>query len=422
MKNCIYRVVVIGSIISAVGGILYGQNIQPSPDEILQKFQKSMSLLPKKFAIEAISYVEMEGDSSELEKQKVRFNYYGDDNLLDVGYKIFAAEDEQMASPVYHNRAIIDNENRSISYRGQKATPSEVLLFGDGAKRIRYTRAQLAGGESLDGYFARDQVNIVELLNSSELHFHDNSEMIDGFECYAVEASTDHGQYTVWLDPQSGYLPRKVVAKKTGKDIFGHQPLSNSSLSISEVSYIMDSVVIKELNGIFIPIACSMIETFHYPNGTKSTITTRHERTKVDLNPDFESLGAFKPDIPDGTKVIHQDTVEAGIEFEWYQGKLVSHVEDWYLDELDAVKSDLKMANNKTNGQTATPSKEATKVDVKESSPITVTKKTILANKRKDKASKQLFASWAIFVSIGLLILFVCGWFIIRYYKENKHE
>jgi len=69
-----------------------------------------------------------------------------------------------------------------------------------------------------------------------------------------------------------------------------------------------------------------------------------HKRTNIDLNPDFEAIGAFVPDFPEGTRVYLEDA--PGIRYIWQNGKLVPHVDQSFLDvldnEIEQIKSEPK--------------------------------------------------------------------------------
>ena len=60
---------------------------------------------------------------------------------------------------------------------------------------------------------------------------------------------------------------------------------------------------------------------------------TYHYNLKdIDLNPDYEALGAFEIQLPEGTVVTHEEV--PGIEFRWANGKIVPDVDDYLYRNL----------------------------------------------------------------------------------------
>ncbi|MHC4395685.1 MAG: leucine-rich repeat domain-containing protein [Planctomycetota bacterium] len=314
-----------------------------SASDIVLKFQKTTSTWPKAFAIEAESYSDVTEDDQKSEQFLYKYRYRRDHEATDVGYSKFKIDEEgkYISEPIYRNRAIIGRDGEAISYYGSDITPKDVIFtINSSKKEADYTRAQLNGAQALDGYLAGDDVFLSELLiAASDLKLHDRMESIDGVECYIVEAHTDHGHYTVWFDPTHGYLPRRAVVEKRADDIYSHnRHLSDTPLS--EFHFTMDSVKFKNVDGTFIPIECELNEDWH-TRGHLIKIRRKYKRTKIEFHPDFDVIGAFKPEIPNGTRVNHQDFVEAGISFEWYNGRPIALVDDLILNDIETVAEQL---------------------------------------------------------------------------------
>jgi len=427
MKAVKFTVILFVSMIFGKADGLCAQEIQNDAQKIFEQFNNTMSTLPKVFAIEAESNVEMEGTLAGMRKQRqwAQFKYFGDSGQLDVGYTNFDIDDKGEYAPdtMYNNRAIINKTGQMFVYFGKDVTPKEVVYTEHGEDKVPFIRAQLAGGEALDGFLDRDQMSIVELLSKAEdLRLRKDLEVVDGFKCYVLEGTTNHGKYAIWLDPESGYLPRKATIKKTGDDIFDHIPLSQILLpdlpSISEVSFVMDSVQIENINGVSVPVGCHTTEVRQYANGKTVTTNVEHKRTNVNLSPDFESLGAFRPDIPDGTIINNQDFVDTGIKFEWRNGEVVTHIGNSYLRAVDAVVADMKSANvvKAVESFVTTPPKEAS---TNITGPNQVGK-THSDNKVKE-APVATLSSGTIFLVIGLLSVLTAAGFVISYLRKSKH-
>ena len=325
LRRCVRVVPVLGLAgVLAFCGLGLGTERMPTADSILTEYASTMARIPTRFAIEAESLTTVETGTGGKNQGLTRCRYRRDGDCLDVDRLDYdlGNDGKPSTTPKYRVRAMIDREGHAIEYYGPPTTPTEVLFTADGTKERGYVRAQLASDGPLEGYLASDQVSFVELLRrAKKLQLHPRKENVQGFECYVLEASTGHGAYKVWLDPACGYLPRKAVVQKRGSDVWDHKPLNGTYLS--EVDSALDSVEIQRVNGQFIPVACRIEETWRRREGGSRTMHITHKRTRIDFDPDFAALGAFKPDLSNGTKVNYQDTAAPDVAYQWMDGKVV---------------------------------------------------------------------------------------------------
>jgi len=313
---------------------------------LLDKYRETLDQVSTVYAIEAVTdeTIEFAGKT-----QRTRYVYHSrvDHDRIDAAHEMYRTEGhaDLPSSPQYRNRAIINERGEGIFYygRGPGPVPDEVLFYTEGAKEVRYARGQMGSGRALDGYLANDSIQCTRLLEqSASLSVARKTEEVDGFPCYVLSAITDHGHYTLWLDPSHGYLPRRVSVKKRSDDVFDDKPLTTIS-RLSEVDFSMENVEIERKGQFFVPVSCDITEVWRGEDGSVvQTARARHKRTSVDLSPDFESLRAFEPDIPDGTRVSHQDFVEYGMTFEWQAGHVVPSFDDLDLEGMDLIAGELK--------------------------------------------------------------------------------
>jgi hypothetical protein len=331
------------SVVLLLHSLVGGSENQLTADDVLRECAATLASISRRFAIEAESWATSERNYGKTGHGMTQYYYRRDGSRLDIERISYPlnADGKPSTSPSFRNRAIINSEGQAISYFGAGATPKEVLFTADGTKEIGYTQAQMQASESLDGNLARDQVSFVELFpQARELKLHPLTEDIRGSQCYLLEALTDHGAYKVWLDPAYGYLPRKAIVRKRGSDVFDHKPLTETYLS--EVDFVLDAVEIQRVDGRFVPVACELEETWRRRDGRVQTTRTTHKRTHIDFEPDFEAMGAFKPDIPNGTRVNYQDFMQTGLAYEWMNGKIVPAVDDSALTDIDTFLDDVK--------------------------------------------------------------------------------
>lgn len=108
------------------------------------------------------------------------------------------------------------------------------------ADMTRYTSAGAAESSfsvyvpqaRFDGYMMHDRQDVFQILLSADnLSVKRDSEMIDGHACFVVSGDSPHGKYTVWLDPESGYLPRKIQGIKAASNTY------NRTSQVSDIGY-----------------------------------------------------------------------------------------------------------------------------------------------------------------------------------------
>ena len=151
-------------------------------------------------------------------------------------------------------RGILDTD-RAISYENSTGGTPEFARVSNQRESMRgYVRSQLQGGQAAKGYFAQDGKSVVEILRSSpDLSILRTDEVVDNMQCVVIQGTSGYGSYTLWLDPNAGYLPRRVLVTKQ-KDHFWSEvkiadrsPFSNGKLK--DVAYRLDSVEIEEVDG-----------------------------------------------------------------------------------------------------------------------------------------------------------------------------
>jgi hypothetical protein len=135
----------------------------------------------------------------------------------------------------------------------------------------------------------------------------------------------------VWFDPSTGHYPRKVVAEKTGEDVWWRKPLkewdnfmprgSRGPTGALAFVYTMDSAELENVGGAWVPLACRVTAVQKFGDGNVKTIVMNCRRTKLDLKPDFAALGAFKPNLREGARLL--DELDREHPYAWSGGRPV---------------------------------------------------------------------------------------------------
>ena len=175
---------------------------------------------------------------------------------------------------------------------------------------------------------------------------------VNGTDCYVLDASTPNGKYTLWIDPEHGCnIVKAKIYKGAGDIAYGKaiserdkaelksQPKEGSSGRMEEFSFSLDKVQLQKIDDLWVPIEADYQYTIKLDNGRTITDKKHHKRTYIEPNPDFEAVGAFVPDIPDGAHVWIEGM--EGIRFKWLGGKPEIDIDEFIMEELDRVTEQL---------------------------------------------------------------------------------
>jgi len=225
------------------------------------------------------------------------------------------------------------------------------------------------------------------LKQSGNSKLYGKMETIGDDACYVVEGKTRSGIYKIWIDPNSGFNVRKAIVKKQIGDLFGDQPIVAESSEDKkfpiEHEISMSDVEFKKVGGHYIPVSANLIHKYKYYDGTTDQDTWSSKRSKIQLNPNFEEMGAFVMDgIPEGMRVLVNE--RPGIEYFWSNGRFLS-------------KADIDAINSEPN---AVGSEQANDL---ESQP--------------EILSETSYTPVMLLIPVGLLITAVIGWQLYRRLK-----
>jgi hypothetical protein len=97
---------------------------------------------------------------------------------------------------------------------------------------------------------------------------------------------------------------------------------------------------VNDVNTVFVPKSSRFTDTVNFTNGTKSSDQSEYAVSDIQLNPDFEALGAFKIDLPNGIRVFVMEF--PGVRYIWQDGKIVPDVDGPTFEEIDKMVDELK--------------------------------------------------------------------------------
>lgn len=241
-------------------------------------------------------------------------HYLRDGQRIDVEVKQF---EKGNIAPVFRARAIWTDEgfvsretNEPSGTNGQRVGVSKVP---DARNRVVMRPWALP---IFEGILSPDEKSAVSLVLNSNPTV--DADVIAGTKCVKLTASTQTGQYTVWLDEAAGMLPRKIKLHNEGKTLSeGWRSKPQPVVMDVEIS----DIKIERLNGQY--VITGVAESGRITSKDK-TISDWHyvaESRTTEVNPQFDAEAFVMDGIPDGAGVLNVD--DPNMPYMWKGGKAV---------------------------------------------------------------------------------------------------
>jgi len=228
------------------------------------------------------------------------------------------------------------------TYTGVRTELNQARLIIDREKNEVRNKTKLSRGSSSNyalGYFYGDDDRIDTVLKEAKTtQVRDRLERVGNSACYVIDAVTERGRYTLWIDPEHGYnIARATVEKSEGDLCYNAGPLSEGEHSRAH----LDNVRFKQIDGVWMPVESDYkLKVEGSPGTGVFWSDTHYKATEVILNPDHDALGSFVPDdIPDGVRVYVNGSM--GIKYTWQNGKLIPDVDEEVIEQLDEITDEI---------------------------------------------------------------------------------
>ena len=121
-----------------------------------------------------------------------------------------------------------------------------------------------------------------------------------------------------------------------------------SDIKLDSWTAVFDSVELQKVDDVFVPKGGAFTLTIEKTDGNTSVLNYEYKISNIQLNPDFDALGAFKIDIPNGLWVFHREFPR--IKYFWQNGRLVTKVDEKFIADLD---SEIEQSGNEVNAESA---------------------------------------------------------------------
>jgi hypothetical protein len=294
---------------------------------------------------------------------------------------------------IFINRTKVKEENFSdVAYFSHDKNLREILLKYDSKSSF------------LDGLLPGGIEHLATImLKSSNLSLKPEKENIDGRPCYVMEATGKYGYYKLWVDPDCGYnIRRAIMRKKLGDIMEDGDVLSKEGTEAIEI--IVDQIKLENFNGVWFPVEGTAVNNQVY-KGKEYHYQYVASRSNIKWNPDFEEIGAFKMDLPDGAFIRNDEM--PGILYEWQDGRIIPYIDDLVIEHVERdvaqLLSSRKGLSTEINDNMAFQKSEEERTNHK---PISKTEKynepRISIDSTHDKSP---ISNWVIVTIFGIVIL-----------------
>ena len=183
----------------------------------------------------------------------------------------------------------------------------------------------------IHGFLWSDERLDAVLRGANRVSLRPTTEMVRGFACHVIDAGTQYGRYTVWLDPAHGYNAAKVTRKAVGGQKERESVMPKGDRSTGSVVITRFEQVGEQVGGVWVPVEAE--NEIAYTSGVFFRSMRNHfKRTKITLNPDHDKLGSFDnplehpandPELKNGTRVRITVPNSVRVKATWQDGKVI---------------------------------------------------------------------------------------------------
>lgn len=340
-----------------------------------------------------------------------------------------------LVEPSSHNRTIWDgNMYIELGYPPIGYDKKRGSAFFSDTKKAEFVLTAYGGYNTLDGVFWGDKKEIPRILDqSSDISLRSKMEETNGTDCYVIDAITPNGKYSLWIDPEHGYNIAKAKVHKTGDDLLYGKPISQHRRRTTnrsggakytgprrtgnrreEFSFSLDRVEFQQVGDCWVPVEAYYQHTTKFDDGQVKVERKHDKRVFIDLEPDFEAVGAFVPDIPDGMQILLEGA--PGITYKWQAGKMVPNVDKLVIADLDKITDEI-MAEEPVSSKPASVKKTNTSDEGAHAAPDSQPQVSDAESQPDILAESHMPPVLFLLIPIGLLILGIIAWLVLHRHK-----
>lgn len=273
------------------------------PSKIIGQYNESLSWA-ESVSMQIDTKISLEGYSNKPSylERKFTFNRDGDRTEWLEKVLVFDGKNEIDLSNSFESKVIMSG-SRSLDVKNFiNAKPDIATMtenYRDRQKAILY--APKYGGTMTGKIFGNSHKSIYELLSGSQdLSISQTPSKINDVLCEVLAAKTKYGTITAWIAPEKGYIAMKWKIEKDQNDFFNESKLQDLETWVAEY----ELLELQQDQNIFLPKHSKFTLTVH--DKKDNTRISRYDYTVNDIqvDPDFDALGAFVFNLPEDTRVL----------------------------------------------------------------------------------------------------------------------
>lgn len=157
------------------------------------------------------------------------------------------------------------------------------------------------------------------MLEADHLVLRQKMEEVNGHLCFVVESRGKLGHCTVWIDPEAGYNLRKAIIHRGPSDSSDKLPSDVIFIPTKSFDFVAQNIEVKNIDGVWFPVAGTVEKCLVLADNEASRWQSAASRRNIIWNPDFDKMGAFKMDLPEGNRIRNHDVPDK--QFVWYDDK-----------------------------------------------------------------------------------------------------
>jgi hypothetical protein len=343
-KSCFKKFYLLLAIVSVIssGACVFGQDKDPNAAEVLRRYKQSLSWqesVSMKVVIQASGEIDGQRIPSITEKT---FTFRRDHERAEwLGKKLEMDDNNKVDLDKCHViKTIMNGDAFARLTSGLDRPPIGAFINRDkefySSQLTKMLCEPTTGGPLWGRIWGSNQKNIADLLiESGNVHLHEKRENLKGTLCYVVESITRYGKVIAWIAPEKGYTALKWSIQKGLSDLFNDGPL-NVNFWLAE--FVTDDL--QKVGDFWVTnVGCLTLRIEEDANNTNTT-RYKYNVSDIQIDPDFEALGAFKLDFPDGTPV--QIAEALGVRYIWQNGKIAPNVDAPTFKEIDKMVDEIK--------------------------------------------------------------------------------
>ena len=189
------------------------------------------------------------------------------------------------------------------------------------------------------------------LREAVESSVRQDTEEINGAQCYVIDAKTKWGDCTIWMDLDHGFNIAKVridVVKERGH-FFHDKPLV-----MKRMSFALESVRFKKIDDAWAAVEADWEATRLDPADNLTTTRKHITISDLTLDPDHDELGSFAmDDIKNGAKVLVHPVLHIG--YIWKDGELIPKFTRDTIAMIDKTMDEISVEGSVPSALTPDP-------------------------------------------------------------------